>query len=365
MVMDRTDANHVLTAGEDVRETLNAFQGPTGQCDPTDTQNTQTNYWNGTVQQAPSPAPTQAGPPATFDLGTTPPTPANQSPTDMTYYAPHRATAADVVGENAYIGYCYNCTPLCPKCNPLSGAPFGNGIATNVGGDAQPAKGSSAGWHTITDATTGLSAARGLPNRFITSIRMDPANPRTVYVTLGGYGYRWLPPGATLDDISKVGSGHVFKSVDAGQSFTDITGDLPDVTANDTMLYRGQLLVATELGVFISSDNAGGSYVPLGSGLPNVRVRSLTADPANPNRIIVGTGSRGVWGFTFAAAAVPTPSPTRAATPQPASPHPSASPAPLPNTGRPGTTAELAWMLLLGLITLLAGVLVSKSRQRA
>jgi hypothetical protein len=34
-------------------------------------------------------------------------------------------------------------------------------------------------------------------------------------VTLGGYYRRWTPPG-TLDDGSAAGSGHLFKSADAG-----------------------------------------------------------------------------------------------------------------------------------------------------
>ena len=41
--------------------------------------------------------------------------------------------------------------------------------------------------------TAGTSRRRtGLPKRYITSVQMDPADPRTVYVTLAGYGRRWL-----------------------------------------------------------------------------------------------------------------------------------------------------------------------------
>ena len=58
-----------------------------------------------------------------------------------------------------------------------------------------------------------------LPQRYINSIQMEPTDASTVYVTLGGYGRRWIPPGALADDVSKVGAGHVFVSHDAGNTF--------------------------------------------------------------------------------------------------------------------------------------------------
>ena len=41
------------------------------------------------------------------------------------------------------------------------------------------------GWH--------IAARRGLPNRIITSVTMDPSNHRTVYVTLGASAARIFP----------------------------------------------------------------------------------------------------------------------------------------------------------------------------
>jgi len=40
-------------------------------------------------------------------------------------------------------------------------------------------------------------------------------------------------PGAVGEDISKVGTGHVYKSIDAGKTFFDISGDLPNAPATD------------------------------------------------------------------------------------------------------------------------------------
>ncbi|MEA2124907.1 MAG: hypothetical protein QOI80_1689, partial [Solirubrobacteraceae bacterium] len=113
----------------------------------------------------------------------------------------------------AYVGYCGFCDTI------IQGTPFANGLATNVK-DGPGKAGDSAGWH--------IAKATGLPSRYITSTQMDPTDPRTVYATIAGYGRRWAFPGAVGEDTSKVGTGHVFRSTDAGETFTDVTGDLPD-----------------------------------------------------------------------------------------------------------------------------------------
>ncbi|MEA2123911.1 MAG: hypothetical protein QOI80_693, partial [Solirubrobacteraceae bacterium] len=91
----------------------------------------------------------------------------------------------------AYVGFCGFCDTI------TQGTPFANGIATDVGGDKPGKGGSSDGWHVV--------KAAGLPNRLISSIRMDPSDPKTVYVTLAGYGRKWAAPGAVGEDTSKVG----------------------------------------------------------------------------------------------------------------------------------------------------------------
>ncbi|MEA2445524.1 MAG: hypothetical protein QOJ12_2816, partial [Thermoleophilales bacterium] len=153
-------------------------------------------------------------------------------------------TPANSTASAAYAAYCGFCDTI------TQGTPFGNGLATNVtaagGGD------DTANWH--------IAAAKGLPSRYITSVRMDPSDPRTVYATLAGYGRRWALPGAVGEDTSKVGTGHVFKSTDGGETFTDVSGDLPDLPANWSVVHDGHLVVGTDVGVFESCDNGGGAY---------------------------------------------------------------------------------------------------------
>jgi len=258
-VMDPTDANHLMTAGRQVVETVS---GP----------GTGTDGWQ-----------------EVYDLGT------GQHPGDATAEATpadpaNSMSAVALQGDAAYVGFCGTCDVL---NNP---APFRNGLATNVGGAQAPLRMTPDGWH--------IAAAAGLPNRYITSIAIDPVDPRTVYVTLGGYYRRWTPPG-TLDGAA-AGGGHLFKSTDAGQTFTDISGTLPNTPATWVILRGQQLLVGTDIGVFAitpqkpkGNDPPTSTVRPLGTGLPNVPISSLTLEPEDPNLLVAATYGRGIWQYRF------------------------------------------------------------------
>ena len=196
-----------------------------------------------------------------------------------------QTSANDLRGDNAYVAYC-------GPCSVFSYGKFFSGIATNMGGAAPAKFVQSDGWH--------IAAAAGLPERYITSVRIDPsdATGKTVYVTLGGYSSHWIPPGSYGEDTSQVGTGHVFVSHDAGETFTDVSGDLPDAPANWVLRHGSQLVVATDVGVFSSSAVTGGTYSVLGN-LPTMPVVHLSQDPANANRIIAATYARGIWAYTF------------------------------------------------------------------
>jgi hypothetical protein len=214
-------------------------------------------------------------------------------------------SALAVRGANEYVGYCGYCDPA------TQALPFMNGIATNVGGSKPPKVGTSNGWHKAAAFCHGCGTANGrLPERYINSIQEDPKDPNTVYVTLGGYERRWIPPGSFGENVSNVGVGHVFVSHDHGQHFTNISGNLPDISANWTALHNGKLLVATDLGVYIqtsagragsagASRRAGPRYAVLGRGLPAAPVFTLRADPGNPNKFLIATYGRSDWTYTF------------------------------------------------------------------
>lgn len=262
--VDPTLAKHFMTSGRDVEESLSGYT-----CDPPDPTHQCAVYNNWTK---------------VYDLGTRL-SPGDPNASSSSGNPDNAASALDLNGDNAYIGFCGYCDVV------TGGVPFANGIATNVGGSAPPQRMTSSGWH--------IAKASGLPSRWITSIRMDPANPSTVYVTLGGYGRNWVPPGALGDPTTNVGVGHVFKSTDAGNTFVDISGNLPDGPAHWSVIHNGNLVVATDVGVFMSSGTNGGTYVHIGNGLPAAPVLHLTVNPANPNQLIAATDGRGVYAFTF------------------------------------------------------------------
>lgn len=243
-MMDPTDANHLVAVGTKVGVTLDASLG--------------------------------AGWTEVFDLG-------SDEATGAVHQARHRPL--DVHGKNIYSGWCGPCT------NPSGATPFQRGIATNVGGDAKPRKGTSDGWH--------QASVNGLPNRFIYGIEMNDEAPEEVYVTLGGYSTaRWIKPGDYLDENPGVGEGHVFKSVDAGENFVDISGNLPDTPVTAIVKRGNQLIVGTDLGVFISSDLDGSEWAPLGD-LENVPVNQLVLQPGDDRKLFAGTFGRGVKLYTF------------------------------------------------------------------
>ncbi len=152
------------------------------------------------------------------------------------------------------------------------GPSFGSGIATNYGGT----------WHEVNMA--------GLPDRYIAGVTVDPANPAHAYAVFNGYSRRWVPGG---------GTGHVFETTDGGQSWTGISGNLPDIASDALVLSHGRLALGTDLGVFTAAAGRGSAttWSRLGSGLPNAAVDDLTAGP--DGFIYAATHGRGVWRIPF------------------------------------------------------------------
>ena len=241
-----------------------------------------------------------------------------------------KMSMVELQGDAAYVGFCSTCDII----NKVD-ADFNSGIATNLGGDEPAEKGTPSGWH--------IAAAKGLPDRYITGIAADPSNPKTVYVTLSGYANRqWWPVGAFNDRNPDVGEGHVFKSTDAGETFTNITGSLPDVPARSIEVNRDQLLVGTDVGLFLSNNTSGQRWAAL-KGLPNVPVVSVKNMPGKPDQVVLATFGRGIYTYALSARAGST---TPVARPKTAAPAPAGGR--LPATGLGVTAAAVGVLALLG-----------------
>jgi hypothetical protein len=164
-------------------------------------------------------------------------------------------------GNVTYAGWCGG------GCNPAGSVPFTSGIDTNYGGT----------WHTVQSPV--------LPNRMPTSFTIDPANAAHVVVTYGAFSRHWIPGG---------GVGHVFASFNGGASWTDISGDLPDVPTNSSILWHHELVVSTDTGVFGTSAAHPGAWHRLGRDLPATPAVDLAVSP-DQGYLLVATHGRGLW----------------------------------------------------------------------
>lgn len=183
-------------------------------------------------------------------------------------------------------------TPISPDLS--NGPPSGNlayGTITTIAAAPSDSNTIYAGtddgnvWVTQNGGVNWTKISDTLPLRWITRVAVDPADAQTAYVTLSGYRWdEYLP--------------HIFRTTDAGFSWEDISGNLPEAPLNDVIadpLTDSTLYVASDVGVFITQ-NSGGDWQFLGSGLPNVPVTDLTLH--NPTRtLLAATYGRSM--FTF------------------------------------------------------------------
>jgi hypothetical protein len=180
--------------------------------------------------------------------------------------AGHVATAVATSGGLVYAGW----------CGPCNNQGFTRGIAVgNIDGT---------GWHQLTLPVDGT-----LPNRYVSGFDVDQANPAHVVVAINGFSRKWTEgPGA--------GVGHLFESRDAGQHWTDISANLPDVPANTVKLVAGGgLVLGTDTGIFYRSGHSTGWSV-LGRNLPITTTLQIKT-VAGRSTLYAATHGRGIWSF--------------------------------------------------------------------
>ena len=127
------------------------------------------------------------------------------------------------------------------------------------------------------DGTTWTDVSTGLPDRWITRVAGDPFEPLTIYATVSGF--RWDEP-----------QPHIFRSENLGQSWVDISSNLPELPMNCIALdpeVPGRIFVGSDAGLFYT-ENGGDEWVSLSNGLPNVPVIGIKLH--NPTRsLVIGT----------------------------------------------------------------------------
>jgi hypothetical protein len=158
-------------------------------------------------------------------------------------------------------------------CGPCNNNGFTRGVSTNASGAWQQ-----------------LSLPADVPNRYISGIAIDPADPsgRTAYLGFNGFSRTWTEgPGA--------GIGHIWKTSDAGATWTNASGNFPDIPVNDMIIRNGKMFVATDLGTLISTDG-GAHWSRLGTALPVTTVMDIHLGP--DGRLYAATHGRGIWSIT-------------------------------------------------------------------
>jgi len=175
--------------------------------------------------------------------------------------------------------------------------PIDGPLNTPTGGRVWVTTNASAGAPAFADVTNNGPQGSINPNQFpISGVAIDPTDTtgKTAYVTIMGF---------------TGGVGHVWKTTNAGSSWTDFTGNLPDSPVNAVVVSPtlAQVYVGTDVGVFGTSTLAA-SWTELGpsasSGqfgfLPNVAVTALGIFNFGGQQLLrASTYGRGIWQFNL------------------------------------------------------------------
>lgn len=165
-------------------------------------------------------------------------------------------------------------------------------------------------FRTLDGGQTWTDVTGSLPDRYPTDLAIDPRDDATAYVVFSGFG-----------------TSHVFRTTDYGITWQDVGAGLPDMPTSAVAIdadYTGNVFVGTDLGVFFSRDD-GQTWEAFNAGLPEaVIVTDLGISDAN-GTLRVATHGNGMYERTLLEGRVvsteATP-PSRAATLQAPYPNP-------------------------------------------
>lgn len=243
----------------------------------------------------------------------------NQSPREtMAFYAP--IAAAPTAPDTIFFGSqrVWASTTFGKKADgwaPRSGGPVFSGGGTlrslKVVGDGNGVIWAGASTGEVLFSTDGgatfVNRNKDLPKAIVTDIETVSGDGLVAYVTLSGF---WGLP-----------SKHVFRTNDGGQTFTNVSGNLPDVPVKTVAIDPTDpagLFVGTDVGVFRTT-NGGASWVSFNQGLPNVSITDLRFQPGTGD-LIASTFGRGMYRVKNAAPQVQPPAADFAYAPAPPAP---------------------------------------------
>ena len=171
-------------------------------------------------------------------------------------------------------------------------------VGANTGRIARTTVGTTA---TSSTVWTNHQTPRGTSGQYISWLTFDPTNANIAYATVASFNA--APPAV----------GHVFKSVDGGQTWASIDGagatGIPDIPVHCIIVdptNTARLYLGTDLGVFVSTDG-GANWAVENTGFANVVTESLAVNSvAGTPNLFAFTHGRGAWRVSTAANACPT-----------------------------------------------------------
>jgi photosystem II stability/assembly factor-like uncharacterized protein len=129
-----------------------------------------------------------------------------------------------------------------------------------------------------------------LPVRPVTQIQVDPVNPSIAYATYSGF------------NSAGQGNGHIFKTSDGGQVWTDLSRALPDIPANTILIDPDSaatssprvLYLGTDIGIYRLVDTSISPWETFGNGMPFVPVTHIIYS-GTTKQLVAATYGRGIW----------------------------------------------------------------------
>ncbi len=149
---------------------------------------------------------------------------------------------------------------------------------------------------------SGIDDPFKMPSRPVSQAAFYPNNTSALVVAFQGY--------STLSGDNR---GHIWKTSNLGGSWTNITGNLPDVPVNCVVIDPADpshLVVGTDAGVFVTVDG-GSTWVPFNLGFPSGAVVTRLVPHAPSGLLFAATYGRGAYKIRWTdSSAVVIPPPT-------------------------------------------------------
>ena len=137
-------------------------------------------------------------------------------------------------------------------------------------------------FRSVDGGATFADVTGGLPNKWISDIEVDDANPERVFISMSNYG----------------AGEKVFVSVDAGSNWEDMSNGIPAVPVNCIYYregYTDEIYIGTDIGVYKwNADAIPGIWEDFNLDMPNVIVMDIRIHNST-NEIYAATYGRSMW----------------------------------------------------------------------